>query len=223
MEAFVAFCGIVGAITVGAVSPGPSFVFVARTAIAISRRSGLAASLGMGIGGVVFAALAVAGLQAVVAGVPWLYAALRLLGGLYLLYLALRLWQGADAAVPLAPEGAAAPAHARRAFALGLATQLSNPKTAIVYASIFAALLPPNPPLWLSVALPAAVFVIEAGWYATVAAAFSSPRPRAAYLRAKRWIDRLASAVMAALGLRLMFDAVDPTVGATPAWLASQP
>jgi threonine/homoserine/homoserine lactone efflux protein len=93
---------------------------------------------------------------------------------------------------------------------LGLATQLSNPKTAIVYGGIFAALLPPAPPGWIFVALPPAVMLIEIGWYTIVAVTFSSERPRAAYLRGKRWIDRAAGAVMGALGLRLVIETARP-------------
>ena len=58
------------------------------------------------------------------------------------------------------------------------------------------------------VALPLGLFAIEAGWYAIVAYAFSAERPRAAYLRSKLWVDRLAAVVMGVLGLRLLTEAV---------------
>ena len=207
MDALIPFLGIVGALALGVVSPGPSFVFVVRTSLALSRRDGIAAALGMGGGGVIFAALALLGLQAVLAQIAWLYAALRLAGGCYLLYLATRLWRGA--AEPIVVPGSAdrRPPGLVWSFCLGLATQLSNPKTAIVYGSIFAALLPPSPPAWVVAALPPAVMLIETGCYTIVAAAFSSEHPRAAYLRGKRWIDRAAGVVMGALGLRLVVEA----------------
>ncbi|HWG79288.1 MAG TPA: LysE family transporter [Stellaceae bacterium] len=206
MEALIPFLSILGALTVGAVSPGPSFVFIARTSLALSRRDGVAAALGMGVGGVIFAALALLGLQAVLAKVAWLYAALRLAGGCYLLYLAARLWRGAAGPIVVPNTTDRRVPGPLRSFLLGLATQLSNPKTAIVYGSIFAALLPPAVPAWIVVALPPAVMLIETGWYSTVAAAFSSDRPRAAYLRGKHWIDRAAGAVMGGLGLRLVIE-----------------
>jgi threonine/homoserine/homoserine lactone efflux protein len=131
----------------------------------------------------------------------------RLLGGLYLLYLAISLWRGAGEPIALSDAGAPM-AATDRSFWLGLSTQLSNPKTTIVYASVFAALLPADVPLWLFAVLPPLVFLLEAGWYAIVAVAFSTARPRAAYLRAKVWIDRLAGVVIGALGLRLLHDAV---------------
>ncbi|MGQ9365513.1 LysE family transporter [Azospirillum sp. ST 5-10] len=213
----IAVAGILGALTVGAVSPGPSFVLVARTAAAESRRAGLAAALGMGAGGLVFATLALIGLHAVLVRVDWLYGAFKLAGGLYLLHLGVRLWRGAGTPLTVAPVGApvGTPADGAaqgpaagtgRPFALGLATQLSNPKTAVVYAGIFAALLPAGAPAWAAAVLLPGVFAIEAGWYAVVAVAFSEARPRAAYLRSKRWVDRAAGAVVGALGARLVAD-----------------
>jgi threonine/homoserine/homoserine lactone efflux protein len=206
MSSFFIFFGIVAAIAIGAMSPGPSFVLVSRIAISRSRKAGFAAALGMGVGGVTFATLALLGLNALLMQVSWLYALLRIAGGLYLIYLGIRIWRGA--AEGLATEAPSAPATTSviRNFLFGLATQLSNPKTAIFYGSIFAALLPSSPDRWLLIALPPVAFAVEAGWYAVVALAFSSSRPRALYLRSKTWIDRTAGAVMGALGLRLVAE-----------------
>jgi threonine/homoserine/homoserine lactone efflux protein len=201
--------GIAGAMIVGAMSPGPSFVMVARTAVA-SRSDGLAAALGMGLGGIAFAVAALVGLQAAFLAVPALYLAIKLLGGLYLVYLGTRIWRGAKQ--PLDVAGAQAPGgrqRGRRALLLGLATQISNPKTAVVYASIFAAFLPREVPLSLALALPVVIFCIETGWYATVALALSSAAPRSAYLRYKRWIDRAAGGIMVLLGAKLLSAARD--------------
>lgn len=206
MSASLALFGILGAILVGAVSPGPSFVLVSRIAARSSRVDGLAAALGMGLGGAVFATLALLGLAAVLLQVEWLYLALRVGGGLYLIYLGIRIWRGASEPLEVADPGTPSQPTAFRSFAIGLLTQVSNPKTAIVYASIFAALLPATTPLWLFLALPPLVFALEGSWYAIVAFAFSAAKPRSVYLRAKVWIDRAAGAVMGALGARLISD-----------------
>lgn len=206
MDAALPLLGIFAAIAVGAMSPGPSFIMVARTAIAGTRGTGLAAALGMGLAGSIFAALALLGLIALLAQVAWLYTGLKILGGLYLLYLAVMLWRGARQPLNAAIAAAPSAAGLHRAFLFGLMTQLSNPKTAVVYAGIFAALLPAAPPLWLALALPAGIFLIEFGWYAIVAIAFSAERPRAAYLQAKHWVDRFAGGVMGLLGLRLIYE-----------------
>lgn len=194
------------ALILGAMSPGPSFLLVARTALAVSRPAGLAAALGMGVGGVLFALIALLGLMTLLHAVPVLYVALKLCGGAYLLYLGFRIWRGARQ--PL--EFAARPASGRglwRAFWLGLGTQVSNPKTAIAYASIFASLLPREVPAAVMTGLPVLIFVIELGWYSLVTLVLSAPAPRKRYLAGKHLVDRAAGGIMALLGLKLMTQA----------------
>jgi len=210
LDSFFILAAILGALLVGAISPGPSFVLVARISIARSRRDGLAAALGMGVGGVILGGLALVGLRTLLMQAGWLYLSLKAVGGLYLVYLGIRLWRGAGEPVTVGAANEPATVRPVRSFSIALATQLSNPKAAVIYGSIFAALLPAQPPLWMCLALPPLILLVEAGWYVVVAVAFSSARPRAAYLRSKRWIDRLAGSVLGVLGVRLIVDAGRP-------------
>ena len=198
--------GILGALLIGAISPGPSFVLVSRIAITASRLDGLAAALGMGLGGALFGTLALAGLSALLLQVEWPYMTLKLIGGAYLVYLGIRIWRGASAPLSIDTAAAFEKKSLLRSFTFAFVTQISNPKTAVVYGGIFAALLPASPPHWLLLALPPLIFFVEASWYATVALVFSANKPRAVYLRSKTWIDRIAGAVMSALGARLISE-----------------
>lgn len=208
MQELAAIFGIATALALGAASPGPSFVMVARMAIASSRADGLFAALGMGVGALLFAGFALLGLQGLLLAVPSLYLLLKIAGGLYLAYLGIRIWRGAgEAREHHSAEPGSGTRSAARSFVLGLTTQISNPKTAIVYASVFAAFLPTAPTLAFSLGVSALVFAIESGWYALVAVALSAQRPRHAYLRYQGWIDRAAGGVMLALGLKLVSSA----------------
>jgi threonine/homoserine/homoserine lactone efflux protein len=207
MTASTAVLSILAALLIGAMSPGPSFVLVARNSIGLSRADGLATALAMGAGGVFFSGIALAGLYTLLSAVEWLYVTLKVAGGLYLVYLASKIWRGASGRLTVAEGEMAQESDVRKSFWTGLTTQLSNPKTAIAYGSIFAALLPQHPPLWCYFVLPPLVFSIEAGWYTVVAMCFSSRRPREVYLRMKKWIDRVAASAIAALGLRLIYTA----------------
>jgi len=209
MADILALASILGALLVGAISPGPSFVFVVRAAVAQSRIEGLAAALGMGVGAFVYGALAVIGLRTLMAEGGWLFTGLKIAGGLYLLYLAWKIWQGAPEPVTVQHAGTRR-TNVVRAFWLGLLTQLSNPKIVAVFGAVFAALLPADPPVWLYMTLPPLIFLQETLWYALVALAFSSSRPRALYLGAKLWVDRAAAALIGVLGLRLLYEAVRP-------------
>ena len=161
----------------------------------------------MGLGGLIFAGAALVGLHVVLANVPSVYLGLKIIGAMYLFYLAARLWRGAKTSVTTSDGPLDRISSRRRSFVIGLATQLSNPKTAIVYASFFTALLPADLPEWLAAVVLPSVFAVETMWYTIVAIAFSSGSLRSGYLRSKLWIDRSAAGVMGLLALKLISDA----------------
>ncbi|WP_116141920.1 LysE family translocator [Trinickia diaoshuihuensis] len=206
MTASAAVFAILVALWLGAMIPGPSFVLVARNAIGLSRSDGLATALGMGVGGIFFGGVALAGLYTLLQAVEWLYIGLKIAGGAYLLFIASKIWRGAGHPITVDDRLATLTGSTRKSFWLGLTTQLSNPKTAIWYGSIFAALLPAHPPLWCYFVLPPLVFAVECGWYTIVALCFSSKGPREMYLRAKKWIDRIAAGAISVLGVRLILN-----------------
>lgn len=202
MQEATSLLAIVAALSIGVVSPGPSFVMVARVAVAMSRRQALGAALGMGLGGAVFGAAALFGLQAIFVAVPALYVGLKVLGGLYLCYLGVVIFRAATQPLMLTTGDADKVGATAKSFWLGLMTQVSNPKTAIIYASVFAGFLPPHFSAFFASALLLAVFLVEAVWYALVALLLSSSRPQRAYLSFKAGIDRAAGLVMLGLGVR---------------------
>jgi len=209
MTSVAILAGILGAVLAGAVSPGPSFLLVCRTAMLHSRKGGIAAALGMGVGGAMFGCLALVGLATLLSEVPALHLALRILGGAYLIFLACRIWQGAKK--PLAAQVGGTDGRKRpllKVFGLALMTQLSNPKTAVVYGSIFTVFLPLAPPVGLLVALVPGIFLVEFLWYAVVATLFSIRKPREAYLGVKTTVDRIVAAILGLLGSRLLLEVV---------------
>lgn len=204
MESFWILGSIAFALMLGAMSPGPTSIYVAKNSIAISRQHGLFTALGTGLGAAIFGLLAVCGLQAFLLAVPSAYLILKICGGLYLLWLAYKIIKHAKDPIH-DDQQPTSQMSLRRAFTTGLITQLSNPKIAIVLASIFTALLPKDIPAYFYVALPILCFFIDAGWCSLVAVALSAEKPRAVYLKFKAGFDRAAGVVMSVLGLKLIF------------------
>ena len=204
MESFWILGSIAFALMLGAMSPGPTSIYVAKNSIAISRKHGLFTALGTGTGAAVFGLLAVLGLQAFLLAVPSAYLALKICGGLYLLYMAYNIIKHAKEPIDT-EKSSFTQMTLRRAFTTGLITQLSNPKIAIILASIFTALLPKEIPAYYYLVLPILCFFIDAGWCSLVAVALSAEKPRRVYLKFKKNFDRAAGAVMTVLGLKLIF------------------
>lgn len=68
LESLLILGSITLALMLGAISPGPTFIYVAKNSIAISRKHGLFTALGTGTGAALFGLLAVMGVTSNFAG-----------------------------------------------------------------------------------------------------------------------------------------------------------
>src|SRR5689334_20096078 len=104
MPYLLPLAAIAAAHLLAAISPGPAFVHVTRAAAGQSRQAGLCAALGVAAGAMMWAAALLLGLDIVLKQLPFLYTALQVAGGLYLVWLGVQAWRHAD--VPLDGGGA---------------------------------------------------------------------------------------------------------------------
>jgi RhtB (resistance to homoserine/threonine) family protein len=189
-------------------SPGPSFLITARTAVARSRAAGIGVALGLAAGSIVWSAAALLGLNLLFQQFHWLFIGMKAAGALFLLWIAFQMFR--HAADPVEMNEGTNGANGHSPLLLGFLTQVSNPKVVVFFGSIFVAMLPREVPGWMIVALIAIVTMNEAVWYSLVSLFFGSSSVRRFYLTAKRWIDRATGAFLGLLGLRLLWRADDP-------------
>lgn len=130
---FLAFCM--------ALVPGPNMLYLISRSICQGRVAGFISLGGVALGFATYMACAVLGITAVFLAVPCAYEALRLVGAAYLLYLA---WQAVrpGARLPFATRRVA-PDSPKKLFAMGLATNLLNPKVAMLYLSLLPQFIDP--------------------------------------------------------------------------------
>lgn len=185
-------------------SPGANVLLVSQLAAGGQRGSARFAGLGVVLGGGLWAGSAILGVHALFQLFPFLRLGIQVMGGAYLLYLAVRLWQSKPA-TRLDGTLAASP---RAAFRLGMLTSLTNPKAAFFYGSVFAASFPAQPSAALQVAAVAVVLVNGFCWYMTLAYLFSRRRVRTAYARTERGANRVASLCIGGLGVGLLVSTV---------------
>lgn len=211
MNEYLFIVPIAIAAVLGVMSPGPSFIFVAQTTLSKSRAHGIATSLGMGTGAVIFTLLACFGLFLVIETVPFLYGFLKLIGGLYLLYLAYKIWNS-DSNSSNVVKANSESSHADldknyiKSYVLGLMTQLSNPKTAIVIGGVIMAFLPSEVPPYSFWIIAILTFIIDSGWYCIVSVVLSTTKAQQFYNRFKQRINKIASGMMAFMGTKLAFN-----------------
>lgn len=203
--------GLAGVWCVAVLLPGPNFVLVTQKALNQSRREALAAALGVAVGAVIWALAALLGMQTLFVLTPWLYTGLRWLGGAYLVYLGVRALRSSlrppyqhreSGDIPATPR-----THSAGSFRMGLLTSFSNPKTAAFFGCMFAALLPPDWPLWACSLALVEILAISLAWYGAVACCLAHPLIRSGYLACRRLLDLMTGGVFTSLGLHLILGA----------------
>jgi threonine/homoserine/homoserine lactone efflux protein len=115
-------------------TPGPNMLYLISRSISQGRMAGMISLLGVACGFLFYMVCAAFGITALLMAIPFAYDALRIGGALYLLWLA---W----CAVRPGAQSPFAVRHLpidgpRKLFAMGLLTNLLNPKVAMIYLSL---------------------------------------------------------------------------------------
>lgn len=188
------------ALLVAIASPGPALLMAIRTTLVQGRAAGIAIGCGLGTMAATWTLAALLGLEVLFQLFPWAYLAMKIAGALYLLWIAWRTWQSATK--PL--DDSSRPGV--KAFRDGLLVNLSNPKSVLFAAAVLVVIFPPDMSLFDKGIVVANHLLIELLFYTTLSLMMSDVAVSRQYLRAKRWFDRGAAVVLAALGLRLLFQ-----------------
>jgi len=199
----------VGAALLVTVAPGPDNLMVLSLGLARGRRAGIAFGSGCALGCLNHTVLAALGVGALIAASPLAFTALRVAGGLYLV------WIGIGALrASLRPAGAGANAVGavpidppRRLFLKGLAVNAINPKVVLFFLAFLPQFVEParGHAAW-QIAQLGLVFTLQAllvfgaiGWFAGGVGERLQRRPALG-----QWLDRVAGLVFVGLGLRLL-------------------
>ena len=199
------FFGFLLAAVLLTASPGPDNLMVLGLGMSKGRKQGMVFGLGCALGCLSHTFLAVIGVSAIIAASPTAFTALRIGGGLYLVWLgigALRSQGGQSAA------SAQAPAQSLTSlFMKGLLANAINPKVVLFFLSLlpqFVIAANGNVPgqmlaLGVTFTLQAAILFGLLGYFAGAVGAWLERKPGAG-----KWLDRLAGTVFIALGVKLI-------------------
>lgn len=188
-------------------SPGPNLLIVVQSSLSSGRAAGIAAGCGVAAGDAIYAALGLFGMAALIAQSGDLFAAVKVVGGLYLLWLAWKTMKGGSAVV-VDDDGARSALSPAKLFVRGLVTDLANPQTVLFFASIFAVTLTATTPAWAKALSWLGIVTVSATWRCLLSVAFSRRRIRTFYARWQRAIERLAGVAFAAFGAKLIAEGI---------------
>jgi len=186
--------------------PGPDFVGVVRSSMTAGTRAGLLTTLGVSLCLGIYATLGMLGLSAVLMRFEWLALTIRVAGGLYLIYLGIKLLLAKPQAFDV--EGSAG--KQRNPFLFGLGVTATNPKAIVLFASVFATAVTPATPAWLMALMVGLVVASSLIWYTIVSIFMSSGPVMRSFGHARHRIEKLAGACFIVLGGRILADSRNP-------------
>ena len=202
------FLGFLTAAILITLSPGPDNMMVLGVGIAKGRARGMAFGLGCALGCLNHTLLAVIGVSAIIAASPAAFTALKIAGGLYLVWIgvqALRSRGGAQASD--ATAAGASSESARQLFFKGLLANAINPKVVLFFLSFLPQFVVASRGdanwqiawLGLTFTLQAAMLFGLLGYFSGSIGQWLTRTPRAGM-----WLDRVAGVIFVGLGVRLI-------------------
>lgn len=188
-------------------APGPDNLMVLGLGMSRGRRAGMVFGLGCALGCLSHTALAALGVSALIAASVPAFTALRLAGGLYLL------WLGIQALKSARPLGAMPTASTRerghRLFVKGLLANAINPKVILFFLAFLPQFVEAGrggagwqmAQLGGLFTLETAVIFSAIGWSAGRLGGWLARRPGLG-----AWLDRAAGGIFVLLGAKLLFS-----------------
>jgi threonine/homoserine/homoserine lactone efflux protein len=181
-------------------APGPDTVFVVSRGLR-SRRTGVAAALGVAVGVCLHTLAATAGLAALLAAAPEALSLVRTIGAAYLVYLAVDALRGGEFAVS-ADDDASTP---RTGFRGGVLVNALNPKVALFFLAFLPTFAGTGPGSTTRMATLGVVYALLSALYLGVVAAAADRAGRAlADARVRRGLDVVAAVAFVAFAVVLL-------------------
>lgn len=191
---------------VALMSPGPDFFFVSQTAASRSRKEAMMGVLGISLGVMVWAAIALMGLNLLLQKMAWLQDSITIGGGLCLCWMGWHMLRAARRKGELQTVETVELPSKGKTFMLGLLTNQANPKALIYIGSVFSLFVGDSVGTSARWGLFALISLETLLWFSLVAMVFALPAMRRGYQRLAKWIDGLAGVLFTGFGLHLIIS-----------------
>lgn len=197
---FTSALALFGAMALLAALPSISVLAVTSRAVTSGFAAGAAVSLGVVVGDIAFILVAVLGLAVLVEALgPW-FVLVRLLGGLYLIWLGLNLWR----ATGKEDEVRASRPSPASSFITGLLITLGDQKAIFFYLGFFPAFLDLSLMTALDIALVALIAAVSVGGVKLMYAWMAARAGHMVTARHALVLGRVGGMVLVAAGLAVL-------------------
>lgn len=194
-------------------SPGPDFVLVVKSAIRNERKNVIGVALGIASANAVYIGLCLIGVGSILAASVTVMIVLKVIGGLFLIYLAVQALRARKSSYSNLDMDEHAHSNAVkttffREFITGFMSGILNPKNLLFYLSLFTVVLTPDVgfsfKLGLGVWMTAIVFL----WDLSIIFLLSTSRVRSKFTKLAFYIDKVTGAILGLIGFAIVKSAL---------------
>ncbi len=186
------------------VAPGADLAMVIGQSLVQGRREAIITSFGIGTALMMHVTYTVLGLGLIISKSIYLFNIVKWCGVAYLVYIGIKAL-GAGATKIDVDTSVKEPRRqsAFKAFSLGFAANALNPKAVFFFLSIFSTVVSTHTPGAVKLGYGLVMATALISWFIGVSLFMTTPKMRAAFSRASKWIDRASGVVFIAFGLKL--------------------
>jgi RhtB (resistance to homoserine/threonine) family protein len=200
------FLLVAGVHLLAVMSPGPDFAMVMRNSLVYSRRTGVLAAAGLGLGILLHVTYSLLGIGLIISQSVVLFNVIKLFGAAYLIYIGAKSLLAKNSA-----RGEQTEEYQPRqedlstlqSLRLGFLTNALNPKATLFFLALFTQVINPQTPLGIKLFYGAEMSIATFVWFSIVALILTHSRINSLFSGIKHYLEKAFGAVLIGLGIKV--------------------
>lgn len=204
------FLLVAGIHLLAVMSPGPDFAMVLRNSVVYSRRTGVLAAMGLGMGILLHVTYSLLGIGLIISQSILLFNTIKLLGAAYLIYIGLKSLlakpaSASDEVESLLHEVKDLPRL--QAIRMGFLTNALNPKATLFFLALFTQVINPQTALGIKMLYGVEMSLATFAWFSFVAIVLTHQSINKVFTNIKPKLEKAFGVILVALGLKVALGA----------------
>lgn len=212
MNLFSIFITVALAHFLALLSPGPDFVLIVKSSIKHGGKKSIGVATGIASANAVYISLCLVGVGSILASSVAIMIALKIAGGLFLIYLAFMALKAKKSSYIELPISNAEHETSKTTFTkemlTGFMSGILNPKNLLFYLSLFSVVLTADVSLSFKLALGAWMTLVVFLWDVAIIYFLSTSKVRSKFSKAAYYVDKVTGVVLGMIGMTIVKSAL---------------
>ncbi|MCW7753101.1 LysE family translocator [Desulfobotulus sp. H1] len=194
-------------------SPGPDFVLVVKSAVRNNGKNAVGIAMGIASANAIYIGLCLIGVGAILAASVPVMIVLKIVGGLFLMYLAIQAIRARKSSYSsfesgISPFSASDKTTFFKEFFIGFMSGMLNPKNLLFYLSLFTVVLTSEVGFTFKLALGVWMTAVVFFWDVAIIFFLSKRQIRSKFTKVVYYVDKVTGAILGVIGFTIVKSAL---------------